>query len=174
MTTPTKSTRTTATAHAASMMDSDTKHRLLAAAELAQRHYPGAVGELLHQELLSWMVCGRHLGSTLIMRVAGQIINTIDPAVPDPDNPQRRTDPRHRTHPTTDEGLGPPPGRHGQRRWGSDRVTEPPGGGPGSRWRPAFFRSSPPKRADRDVRGGPLHPLTPEATVELAGRAALA
>lgn len=39
---------------------------------------------------------------------------------------------------------------------------------------PAFFRSSPLERAYRDVRGGPFHPLTPEATLELAGRRALA
>jgi alkylation response protein AidB-like acyl-CoA dehydrogenase len=39
---------------------------------------------------------------------------------------------------------------------------------------PAFFRSSPLERAYRDVRGGPFHPLTPEATLELAGRHALA
>jgi acyl-CoA dehydrogenase len=34
----------------------------------------------------------------------------------------------------------------------------------------AFFRSSPLERAYRDVRGGPFHPLTPEATLELVGR----
>ncbi|GAA3244955.1 acyl-CoA dehydrogenase family protein [Pseudonocardia petroleophila] len=39
---------------------------------------------------------------------------------------------------------------------------------------PAFFRGSPIERAYRDVRGGPFHPLTPDATVELAGRHALA
>lgn len=38
----------------------------------------------------------------------------------------------------------------------------------------AFFRTSPLERAYRDVRGGPFHPLTPEATLELAGRHALA
>jgi alkylation response protein AidB-like acyl-CoA dehydrogenase len=38
----------------------------------------------------------------------------------------------------------------------------------------AFFRSSPLERAYRDVRGGPFHPLTPEATLELVGRRALA
>jgi alkylation response protein AidB-like acyl-CoA dehydrogenase len=37
----------------------------------------------------------------------------------------------------------------------------------------AFFRSSPLERAYRDVRGGMFHPLTPEATLELAGRRAL-
>jgi acyl-CoA dehydrogenase len=39
---------------------------------------------------------------------------------------------------------------------------------------PAFFRSSPLERAYRDVRGGPFHPLTPEATLDLAGRRAMA
>ncbi|WP_244930401.1 acyl-CoA dehydrogenase family protein [Nocardioides sp. W7] len=38
---------------------------------------------------------------------------------------------------------------------------------------PAFFRGSPLERAYRDVRGGPFHPLTPEATLELVGRDAL-
>ncbi|QJY46619.1 acyl-CoA dehydrogenase family protein [Pseudonocardia broussonetiae] len=38
----------------------------------------------------------------------------------------------------------------------------------------AFFRTSPLERAYRDVRGGAFHPLTPEATLELAGRRALA
>ncbi|MFB9883604.1 acyl-CoA dehydrogenase family protein [Planobispora siamensis] len=38
---------------------------------------------------------------------------------------------------------------------------------------PAFFRSSPLERAYRDVRGGPFHPLTPEATLALAGTGAL-
>jgi len=38
----------------------------------------------------------------------------------------------------------------------------------------AFFRGSPIERAYRDVRGGPFHPLTPEATLELVGRRALA
>lgn len=37
----------------------------------------------------------------------------------------------------------------------------------------AFFRGSPLERAYRDVRGGPFHPLTPEATLELVGRRAL-
>jgi len=38
----------------------------------------------------------------------------------------------------------------------------------------AFYRRSPLERAYRDVRGGPFHPLTPEATLELLGRRALA
>nr|WP_225311467.1 acyl-CoA dehydrogenase family protein [Microbispora cellulosiformans] len=38
----------------------------------------------------------------------------------------------------------------------------------------AFFRTSPLERAYRDVRGGSFHPLTPEATLALAGAAVLA
>lgn len=37
-----------------------------------------------------------------------------------------------------------------------------------------FFRRSPLERAYRDVRGGPFHPLTPEATLEMVGRRTLA
>src|SRR3712207_2850088 len=39
---------------------------------------------------------------------------------------------------------------------------------------PAFYRRSPLERAYRDVRGGPFHPLTPEATLADLGEAALA
>ena len=38
---------------------------------------------------------------------------------------------------------------------------------------PAFYRRSPLERAYRDVRGGPFHPLTPEATLALLGAQAL-
>jgi acyl-CoA dehydrogenase len=38
---------------------------------------------------------------------------------------------------------------------------------------PAFYRRSPLERAYRDVRGGPFHPLTPEATLTLLGERAL-
>lgn len=55
-------------------MDSETKEWLLAAARRAERRYPGAVGELLSQELLSWMVFGHQLGSDLIMRVADDLL----------------------------------------------------------------------------------------------------
>lgn len=55
-------------------MDVATRQRLLGAADLAFQRYPGAVGELLRQELLSWMVFGFHLGSTLVMRVADQML----------------------------------------------------------------------------------------------------
>ncbi|MFR9806892.1 acyl-CoA dehydrogenase family protein [Pseudonocardia sp. RS010] len=48
-----------------------------------------------------------------------------------------------------------------------DRALEVAGG-------PAFFRSSPLERAYRDVRGGPFHPLTPEATLARLGERALA
>ena len=36
----------------------------------------------------------------------------------------------------------------------------------------AFYRRSPLERAYRDVRGGPFHPLTPEATLTLLGERA--
>jgi alkylation response protein AidB-like acyl-CoA dehydrogenase len=39
---------------------------------------------------------------------------------------------------------------------------------------PAFYRRSPLERAYRDVRGGPFHPMTPEATLADVGEAALA
>ncbi len=38
---------------------------------------------------------------------------------------------------------------------------------------PAFYRRSPLERAYRDVRGGPFHPTTPEATQADIGEAAL-
>jgi hypothetical protein len=55
-------------------MDSETKQWLLAAARRATQRYPGAIGELLSQELLSWMVFGHQLGSDLIMRVADDLL----------------------------------------------------------------------------------------------------
>jgi hypothetical protein len=55
-------------------MDSDTKQWLYAAARRATQRYPGPIGELLSQELLSWMVFGHQLGSALIMRVAGDLL----------------------------------------------------------------------------------------------------
>ena len=39
---------------------------------------------------------------------------------------------------------------------------------------PAFYRRSPIERAYRDVRGGPFHPMTPEATLADVGEAVLA
>ncbi len=55
-------------------MDLDTREWLLAAAKRAKVRYPGAIGELLSQELLSWMVFGHQLGSDLIMRVADDLL----------------------------------------------------------------------------------------------------
>jgi hypothetical protein len=55
-------------------MDTDTKERLFAAARRATNRYPGAIGELLSQELLSWMVFGHQLGSDLIMRVVHDLL----------------------------------------------------------------------------------------------------
>jgi hypothetical protein len=57
-----------------SSMHSSTKDRLHEAARTARLRYPGAVGELLNQELLSWMVFGHQLGSDLIMRVAAELL----------------------------------------------------------------------------------------------------
>lgn len=55
-------------------MDAETKEWLFAAARRATHRYPGPVGELLSQELLSWMVFGYQLGSDLIMRVADDLL----------------------------------------------------------------------------------------------------
>lgn len=55
-------------------MNSATKQRLHAAADRAKHIYPGAVGELLNQELLSWMIFGHLLGSDLILRLADDIL----------------------------------------------------------------------------------------------------
>lgn len=49
-----------------------TKDRILRAADRAPSVYPGPVGELLRQELRSWLVFGRFLGSDLIVRAAGE------------------------------------------------------------------------------------------------------
>jgi hypothetical protein len=58
----------------ASVMDLSTKEWIHEAARAAKLRYPGAVGELLRQELLSWIVFGHQLGSGLIMRVAAEIL----------------------------------------------------------------------------------------------------
>jgi len=63
------------------MMEGETKDWLHAAAKRARVRYPGAVGELLSQELLSWMVFGRLLGSDLIMRVADEILCQEEPPI---------------------------------------------------------------------------------------------
>ena len=54
-------------------MDLERKEELLAAAKQARQAYPGPVGELLHQELVSWIQFGHMLGSELIFRVASEI-----------------------------------------------------------------------------------------------------
>lgn len=59
----------------AGLMDTETRTRLRVAAEQARRRHPGPIGDLLHQELLSWMVFGHHLGSGLIMRVADDLLD---------------------------------------------------------------------------------------------------
>jgi len=62
-------------------MELPSKEILLDAAERARLRYPGPVGELLHQELVSWLQFGHFLGSTLIFRVAEELI--ADPAARD-------------------------------------------------------------------------------------------
>ncbi len=66
-------------------MDPEVKQRLRTAAAEARRRYPGAVGELLSQELLSWMVFGHLIGSTLILRVADDLTDA-----PTDDLPRQR------------------------------------------------------------------------------------
>lgn len=66
-------------------MDSPIKEVLLKAGRTAQARYPGAVGELLSQELFSWMVFGHRLGSDLIVRVAAEVLTEgVDDAGPLP------------------------------------------------------------------------------------------
>ena len=55
-------------------IDATTRQFLLEAGQTARLRYPGAVGELLSQELFSWMVFGHRLGSDLIMRVATEVL----------------------------------------------------------------------------------------------------
>lgn len=61
------------------VMELPSKEVLLDAARRAQLLYPGPVGELLHQELVSWLQFGHLLGSSLIFRVADELIQTPDP-----------------------------------------------------------------------------------------------
>ncbi len=61
------------------LMELPSKEVLLDAARRAQLVYPGPVGELLHQELVSWLQFGHLLGSSLIFRVADELIQTPDP-----------------------------------------------------------------------------------------------
>ena len=56
------------------LIDSPSKERMRIAADRAVQRYPGPVGELLRQELLSWMVFGHRLGSALILRVADDLL----------------------------------------------------------------------------------------------------
>lgn len=58
------------------LMAPSCKEELLDAAGRARRLYPGPVGELLHQELLSWLQFGHMLGSDLILRVAEELNTT--------------------------------------------------------------------------------------------------
>ena len=62
----------------ADRLDTATQKRLVTAADLAPQRYPGAIGDLLRQELLSWRVFGLHLGSSLIMRVADDLVADAD------------------------------------------------------------------------------------------------
>ncbi len=56
-------------------MDHHIRMRLRMAAFRAARVYPGAVGELLSQELLTWETLGIRLGSkSMIMRVVEEIL----------------------------------------------------------------------------------------------------
>ena len=55
------------------LMSSSCKEDLLAAARRARDLYPGAVGELLYQEIVSWLQFGYMLGSDLIFRVAEEL-----------------------------------------------------------------------------------------------------
>jgi hypothetical protein len=64
-------------------MELPSKEVLLDAARRAQLLYPGPVGELLHQELVSWLQFGHLLGSALIFRIADELIHTPYPAAPE-------------------------------------------------------------------------------------------
>jgi hypothetical protein len=58
------------------------RERLLAAAYRALASHPGPVGELIHQELLSWQQFGYRLGTTgRVMRLVEEVLRTpIPPA----------------------------------------------------------------------------------------------
>lgn len=63
-------------------MDHHDRMKVRAAAFRAQRLYPGAVGELLSRELLSWEESGWRFGSkSIVMRAVGQIMAA---ELPDP------------------------------------------------------------------------------------------
>jgi hypothetical protein len=63
-------------------MELPAKEALLDAAGRARLLYPGPVGELLHQELVSWLQFGHLLGSALIFRVVDELNQAPDPASP--------------------------------------------------------------------------------------------
>ena len=67
-------------------MELPTKEALLEAAERARLLYPGPVGELLRQELVSWLQFGHLLGSALIFRVVDELNHASlpDGATPGP------------------------------------------------------------------------------------------
>jgi hypothetical protein len=71
-----------------SWMHSSTKDRLHEAARAARLRHPGAVGELLNQELLSWMVFGHQLGSDLSMRLAVELLTDGVNAAAQPERPR--------------------------------------------------------------------------------------
>ncbi len=64
-------------------MELSAKEVLLLASRRAQLLYPGPVGELLHQELVSWLQFGHLLGSALIFRVAEELVQAPIPTEPD-------------------------------------------------------------------------------------------
>lgn len=70
-------------------MDQPTKQRLRRAAQHARKVHPGATGELLFREIMTWEEFGYRLGSkSLIMRVVDQIL-----ALPLPASPAKFTPP---------------------------------------------------------------------------------
>lgn len=53
--------------------------RILAAAHAAKRRYPGAVGEVLHRELVDWSDFGHRLGGHgLVMRLVDDLMKPAD------------------------------------------------------------------------------------------------
>jgi hypothetical protein len=64
------------------LMELPSRELLLDAARRARLLYPGPVGEMLHQELVSWLQFGHLLGSALIFKVADELIHTPYPPVP--------------------------------------------------------------------------------------------
>jgi hypothetical protein len=77
-------------------MELPTREVLLEAARRAQLLYPGPVGDLLQQELISWLQFGHLLGSALILRVAHELVR----------GPTRRTPRTRLRHPGGDPVVG--------------------------------------------------------------------